>query len=301
MKPRVLVVGSFALDSQSTPFGSVKNAVGGSGVYAALASRFFAPTALVGSVGTDFPKPFLQELEKEGLDLSGLQYSSKPSFKWFAEYGFNADVRTDRVELNALVDLRARLPENLKKLRFVFLANENPAKQKQFLELFPKRPLFVAADTIGAWIKDAPREVLEIVRLSDLFMLNESEARALFQTPQLYAAAQQILKMDSQFALIKKGEDGAVLYSKNGFFAVPGYPLETALDPTGCGDSFAGALTGFIAKEGKVTEKVLRKGMVFASAIASFNAEKFSCDRLLEISMTDIKQRVKAFKEIVRF
>lgn len=301
MKPKVLIVGSFGLDTQKTPFGSVRDAIGGSGPYAALGSRFFSKTAVVGSVGTDYPKEFLQKMESLGIDISGLQYSKQKSFRWFAEYGFDVNARNERVELNALLDLKPELSEELKKTGFVFLANENPKKQKLFLELFPKKPKLVMADTIRLWIETERQSVLDMVRKADFMMMNDSEAHELFKTPQLSKAAQEILKLDSKYALIKKGEDGAVLFSKKGFFAVPGYPLETVKDPTGCGDCFAGAMIGYLANEGDLSEKTVRKAMVFASAVASFNAEKFSCDRLLEINKRDIKNRVKEFREITRF
>ncbi len=301
MKPKVLIVGSFGLDTQKTPFGSVSDAIGGSGVYAALGSHFFSKTAVVGSVGTDYPKEFLQKLESLGIGISGLQFSEKKSMRWSAEYGFDINVRSEHFEPNALLDLQPELPEQLKKTEYVFLANENPGKQKKFLQLFPKKPKLVMADTIKLWIESQRLDVLEMVRLADFMMMNDSEARELFKTPQLSKAAQEILKLDSEFALIKKGEDGAVLFSKKGFFAIPGYPLETVRDPTGCGDCFAGAMIGFLANEKDMNEKTVRKAMVFASAVASFNAEKFSCDRLLEINKRDIKNRVKEFREIVRF
>ncbi|MFH0955170.1 MAG: PfkB family carbohydrate kinase [Candidatus Micrarchaeota archaeon] len=312
MKPQVLVVGSFGLDSLTTPFGTVKDAIGGSGPYAAIGCSFFSKTAVVGSVGTDYPKEFLNKMESRGIDISGLQYSSQKSFRWFAKYGFDVNEREEKVELNALLDLKPELSERLKKSEFVFLGTENPAKQKQFAQLFSKKPKLLLADTIRLWIESQRSDVLEMVRLADFMMMNDSEARELFKTPQLSQAAQEILKLDSEFALIKKGEDGAVLFSKHffgnqkkqsgfGFFSVPGYPLETVKDPTGCGDSFAGALIGYLASEEEVTEKNLRKAMVTASAVASFNAESFSCDRLLEISKADIQNRVSEFREIVRF
>ncbi len=334
MKPCVLIVGSFGLDTQKTPFGSVSDAIGGSGVYAALGSRFFSKTAVVGSVGTDYPKEFLQKLESLGIGISGLQFSEKKSMRWSAEYGFDINVRSEHFEPNALLDLQPELPEQLKKTEYVFLANENPDKQKKFLQLFPKKPKLVMADTIKLWIESQRADVLEMVRLADFMMMNDSEARELFKTPQLSKAAQEILKLDSEYALIKKGEDGAVLFSnslfrktrflprakmgpfelrsnreagekiasqKMGFFAVPGYPLETVRDPTGCGDCFAGAMIGYLADEEDLSEKTVRKAMVFASAVASFNAESFSCNRLLEISKKDIKNRVSEFRELVRF
>ncbi|MBU0635493.1 sugar kinase [Candidatus Micrarchaeota archaeon] len=320
MSAPVLIVGSFGLDTQSTPFGKVKDVIGGSGPYAALGARFFAKTAVVGSVGNDYPKEFLQQMQSIGIDTSGLQYSKQKSFRWFAEYGFDVNARTERVELNALLDLKPELSESFKKLEYLFLATENPSKQKQFLDLFEKRPKLVLADTIKLWIEEQRNEVLEMVTQSDFMMMNDGEARELFKTPQLSKAAQEILNRNSEFALIKKGENGAVLFSNSlfrkkagekpvqkgsksqiGFFAVPGYPLESVKDPTGCGDSFAGALLGFLANKEEVSEKVVRKGMVFASAVASFNAESFSCDRLLEITKKDIENRVQEFKEIVRF
>jgi sugar/nucleoside kinase (ribokinase family) len=175
MKSGVLIIGSFGLDTQKTPFGSVKDAVGGSAPYAALGSRFFSKTAVVGSIGTDYPKEFLHTMESLGIDISGLQYSEKKSFRWFAEYGFDVNARKERVELNSLLDLKPELPEELKKNDFVFLANDNPAKQKKFLGLFPKKPRLVMADTIRLWIEQQRSEVLELVQQADFMMMNDSE------------------------------------------------------------------------------------------------------------------------------
>lgn len=302
MKPDLLVVGSIGFDSVKTPFGSVSRGIGGSGIYASLAARFFCKPALVGCIGTDFSHAFLSQLESVGINLDGLQSSPKPSLHWHAHYGFDVnEAVTDKVELNALEDLQPRIPDSFAGIEFVFLANENPQKQKKFVEAFSKRPKRVVADTMNHWIERQPTDVLHMVLVSDLVTMNEAEARQLFKTPQLLKAAQEILKLNSEFALIKKGENGAVLFSKHGFFAVPGYPLETIKDPTGCGDSFAGALTGFLANQNDFSARTLRKAMVTASAVASFNAEDFSSKRLLEITKKDIRNRVREFREIVRF
>lgn len=302
MKPNALIVGSMGFDTVQTPFGSVSKGIGGSGIYASLAARFFCKPALVGSVGTDFPHDFLNQLESIGINLDGLQTSPKPSLHWYAHYGFDVnEAVTDKVELNALEDLEPQIPDSFQTIDFVFLANENPQKQKKFVEVFSKRPKLVVADTMNYWIENNRSDVLEMILLADLVSMNESEARELFKIPQLSKAAQEILKLNSEFALIKKGENGAVLFSKHGFFAVPGYPLETIKDPTGCGDSFAGAMIGFLAKQDDFSLKTLRKAMVIGSAVASFNAEDFSSKRLLEISKNDIQNRVSEFREIVRF
>lgn len=301
MAPKVLIVGSFGLDTVKNPFGNVKDVAGGSAVYASIGAGFFSKTALAGCVGHDFPKPFLQKLESRGIDLSGVQYSPKKSFRWWGEYGFDANSRTDRIELGASEDLKIEIPEKLKKSSHVFLATQSPKVQQRFLELFSKKPKIVMADTIKLYIENNRPEVLELVRQADLMMMNDSEARELFQTPSILIAAQKTLELDSRFAIIKKGEDGAVLFSKKSHFVVPGYPLEKAVDPTGCGDAFAGALLGYLANEDDFSEKTVRKGMVTASAIASFNCESFSCNRLLEITKKDIVGRVKEFKEFVRF
>lgn len=319
VKSKSLVIGSIGLDDVTTPFGSVKNVVGGSAIFASLASSLFTSTAVMGVIGKDFPKEKLNIFENKRIDISAISVSEKPTMRWIAHYDIDINVaHTDSFEANALNDLVLKVPEIHKSIQHVLIGAFNPAQQISLLDSFGKKPKLVISDTIEHSIQNNKTGVLEMVTRADIALMNDSEARLLFETNNLGIAAFEILKRKSDFAIIKKGEHGAVMFSrpsknkvfagdvKNYFtteshFASVGYPLEVVRDPTGCGDSFAGALLGYLASTEDVTEKNMRKAIVTASAVASFNAESFSFEKLATITKKDVKDRVKEFKEFVKF
>lgn len=299
---KVVVVGTVALDSIKTPFGSAERVLGGSATYSSFASSFFSKTGVVGVVGNDFPKKHFEVLKKRGVDLEGLELVDGKTFFWEGFYGFDLNVaNTVKTELNVFADFNPVLPDEYRKADFLFLGNISPKLQLSVLAQMDKRPKLVVSDTMNYYIERERKGVLEVVKEVDIALMNDGEARELFKTPNLVVAAKKVLELDSKYAIIKKGEHGSVLFTKNSHFAAPGYPLENVVDPTGCGDSFAGAMIGFLAKKGKVNEKELRKAMVFGSAVASLNAEGFSLDNLKKTSMKQIQARAKEFREIMRF
>ena len=302
MSAKVLVAGSIGLDNVKTPFGEVKDEIGGSGIFASLACSIFSKTALMGIIGNDFPKEKLKILENKKIDLSAVQNSSKPNMRWVAHYDFDINVaHTDSFASNALDDLSGIVPQNLKNIKYAFLGNFSPSKQKSILNSFEKKPLLAVSDTMNYYISSEKNNVIDMVKRADIALMNDAEARQLFNTPNLVVAAKEILKLDSKYAIIKKGENGCVLFSGKNYFSCPGYPLENVKDPTGCGDSFAGSLIGYLASSEDFSEKNMRKAIVVASAVASFNAESFSFYKLAEISKRDVMNRVKEFKEFVKF
>lgn len=302
MIPKVLVAGSIALDDVRTPFGEVKSEVGGSGTFASIACSIFSKTALMGIVGVDFPQSKIDLLKEKGIDLSAVQRSSKPTMRWVGHYDFDVNIaHTDSFSANALEDMPVDIPFNLKNTKFAFLGNFSPSVQKSILGSFEKKPLLAVSDTMNYYINSERNNVVEMVRQADIALMNDAEARELFNTSNLVSAGKKILELDSDFAIIKKGEHGCVLFSKKGFFSCPGYPLENVKDPTGCGDSFAGALIGYLASTEDFSEKNMKKAIVVASAVASFNAESFSFYKLAEITKKDVRNRVKEFKEFVKF
>jgi ribokinase len=302
MHPKVLVAGSIALDDVKTPFGEVKSEVGGSGTFASIACSIFSKTALMGIVGSDFPQKKIDLLESKGIDLSAVQRSSKPTMRWVAHYDFDINTaHTDSFAANALEDLSGNVPTHLRNIKYAFLGNFSPTKQKSILDSFEKKPLLAVSDTMNYYIGSERDNVLGMVKQADIALMNDAEARELFKTPNIVLAAKEILKLDSKFAIIKKGEHGCVLFSKNNFFSCPGYPLESVKDPTGCGDSFAGALIGYLASTEDFSKKNMKKAIVVASAVASFNAESFSFYKLAEITKKDVMNRVKEFKEFGKF
>ncbi len=300
--PNFVVYGSVAFDSIKTPFGSVKRVLGGSGTYSCVAASFFSKPGVVSAVGSDFPIEEMDFLKGKGIDLTGLKLSPGKTFHWQGEYGLDINVaKTIKTEMNILADYKPELPEEYKNADFLLLANNDPETQLQLVKQMEKRPKLIIADTMNYYIERKKDKVLEVVKEADICLMNDSEARQLFNTANLVKAAKEILKLNNDLAIIKKGEHGALLCTKQGSFVAPAYPLENVVDPTGCGDCFAGALMGFLAKEGEVNEELMRKALIYGSTVASFNAEGLGLERLRTLKMTEIEKRFNEFKEIVRF
>ncbi len=298
----MITLGSMALDSLETPFGKAENALGGSATYASTAASLFAKPGIVSVVGKDFPQEHMDFLQERGIDLAGVEKAEGNTFYWKGKYGFDINVaETLDVQLGVVEGFKPKVPEEYKDAEYLFLGNFEPAVQKSVLEQMNKRPKLVVSDTMNFYIDKDPEAVKEMVKLSDIALMNDGEARQLFGTTNLMKAAREILKLDSELAIIKKGEHGAIFMTKDSFFSAPGYPLENVVDPTGAGDSFAGTLTGYLAKTGDLGEENIRKALIYASSVASYNAEGFSLDRLKDISQEDIDKRFNEFKKIVDF
>jgi ribokinase len=206
-----------------------------------------------------------------------------------------------QTQLNAFQNFKPVLPKEYKNADFLFLGNISPKLQLNVLNQMNSRPKLVMADTMNYYIKRNKKDVLKVIKEVDIALMNDSEARMLFNTPNLINAAKKILSLESDWAIIKKGEHGAIFMAENEFFSAPGYPLENIVDPTGAGDSFAGAMIGYLAKKNKLTESEIKKAIVFGSTIASFNAEGFSMEKTKQISMKDINKRFKEFRKISKF
>ena len=295
----VAIVGSVALDTVKTPFGKVEEALGGAAVYAGYAASFFAKPGIVAVVGTDFPQKHLDMLEERKIDVSGIKKEGK-TFRWHGSYEYDMNAaETINTELNSFENFRPRVPESYKKARFAFLANINPELQMEFLDQM-KDPELVMLDTMNLWISQKKKQLLKAVGRTDILLLNDAEARQLFETPSLTKAARKALKLGPTMVIIKKGEHGALLFTESSHFNAPGYPLEDIRDPTGCGDSFAGALIGYVAKKG-LSEKSLRKAIVYGSVVASFNAEDFSLNRMTTLSGEEIQKRYAEFERMTKF
>jgi ribokinase len=298
----LVVFGSVAFDSIKTPFGSVEKTLGGSGAYASIAASFFAKPGIVSAVGSDFPTEEMDFLKKKGIDLEGLELLQGKTFYWKGEYGHDINsAKTIDVQFNVLKGFRPKLPEEYRKADFLLLGNNDPEDQLAVLGQMEKRPTLVIADTMNYYIEHKRDKVLEVVKKSDICLMNDGEARMLFNTPSLVKAAKEILKLDSKLAIIKKGEHGALLATEKGSFVAPAYPLEEVMDPTGCGDCFAGALMGFLASQGKVSEELMRKAIIYGSTVASFNAEGMGMERLRTLTRKEIDKRFEEFRELARF
>ncbi len=297
----VLIVGSIGLDSIETPFGKILNTLGGSAVYSSIASSFFAKTGIVGVIGTDFPQEHLDLMKRRGIDLKGIEKKEGKTFRWQGKYEFDLNkAETIKTELNVMQDFQPDIPEEYKQAKYVFLGNIDPETQLNILEQI-KEPELVVNDTMNFWIKNKESLVKKVVKEVDIALMNDGEARQLFTTTNLVKAAKEILKLDSDYAIIKKGEHGSVMFTKNSHFSLPGYPLEDIKDPTGAGDSFAGALIGYLAKENKVNEENIRRAMVYGSILASLEAEGMGVTNMNFINQFKIKGRFEEFKRIVQF
>ena len=302
MMPDVVVVGSVAIDDVKTPFGEAKNALGGSATYASIACSLFARPGIVSVIGKDYPPQGLELLKSKKIGLQGLERSEGDTFHWQGEYGLDINTAiTLKTDLNVLETFRPRLPEDYKKAGFLFLGNLSPGTQLEALSQMKKRPGLVVADTMNLWISTQREKVLEVVKEVDIALMNDAEARQLFRTNSLKKAAEEILKLDSKIAIIKKGEHGCVAFTEKSHFACPGYPLENVVDPTGSGDCFGGALIGYLAKTRDFSERNMRRAIVYGSCVASFNAEGFSVERLKGITMKDVKARYAEFGKFVKF
>lgn len=299
----VLVVGSVALDSVKTPFGEVKDVLGGSAVYFSCAANHYTDVRLVGVVGEDFPKVYLNFLKKMGLDLKGLEVKKGgKTFRWKGYYEYDmGHAHTVDTELNVFRTFKPHIPDEYKDSKYVFLANIDPDLQMEVLDQI-KKPRLVVGDTMNYWIENKRESLLKLFKRLDIILLNDSEARQLCEENSLLKAATKILKWGPRTVIIKKGEHGALLWSASGdHFSAPVYPLEEVNDPTGAGDSFAGGFMGFVAYTGDISDENIRRAMIYGSVMASFDVEDFSLDRLQKVKKEDIKRRFRALKKSTHF
>lgn len=281
----VIVLGTIGIDTIKTPFGTARNVLGGSAVYAAYAASFFVPCGVVSVKGKDLPKKALSFFAKRGVTFEGVRVLGK-NFRWSGEYKFDMnEAKTLKTELNSLAGFKPRIPLSYRSAKYVFLGNTDPDIQMQVMDSL-RCPELIVLDTMNFWIQHKRQELITAIRKADVLVFNDWEARQLFETPSLVQAAKKALSLGLTAVIIKKGEHGSLLFSKDCHFNCPGYPLETVHDPTGCGDSFGGSFLGYYSQK-----KDLRKAMVYASVIASFNAEGFGLSRLRKISMQDIDAR----------
>jgi sugar/nucleoside kinase (ribokinase family) len=297
----LLITGSIALDSVKTPLEEHKDMLGGSASYASIAASFYTPVNLVGIVGTDFPKTYLDLYRKHGVNLDGLEIADGQTFRWSGEYEWDLNKRrTLSVSLNVFERFNPTLPAHYRHAGHVFLANISPQLQMHVLSQV-KQPKFVVADTMDLWLEIAREALLELLRKIDCLILNESEARELMKETSLIKAGRGILKLGPRYVCIKKGEHGCLLFGEDLFFSAPAFPLEDIHDPTGAGDCFAGAFAGYLAKVGRVDPAVLRRAVIHGSALASFNVESFSLGRLQTLTKADIEKRYAMFRQLSQF
>jgi len=277
----VLVVGSVAFDNIVTPFATGERILGGSASFASLAVSYYAPALLVGVIGNDFDERHLDRFRDHDIDLEGLQRdNSGATFFWKGRYHENFNQRdTIELQLNVFENFRPELPDSYQDSTYLMLGNIAPGLQLLVLEQMKSKP-YVLADTIDLWIDVQKEELLQVVSKVDLFVINDSESEQLTGEKNIILAGARLLDFGAKAAIIKKGEHGAYLFHPEGLFALPAYPVTELRDPTGAGDSFAGALLGCLAACDSTSFATLKKAMLYATATASMTVEDFSCDRL---------------------
>lgn len=298
----ILVVGSVAFDSIQTPFGKVDRCIGGSATYFSVAASFFTPVDLVAVVGEDFGEQELSVFKGRNVNLDGLQrVAGSRTFFWAGEYGFDLNVaQTKDTQLNVFADFKPELNEKQRECDVLFLANIDPELQLE-VRRQAKNPRLVALDTMNYWIT-SKRDALErVFREVDLIVINEAEVRQFTNEANLIKGCRAILALGPKTLVVKRGEYGVLMVTKDAVFAAPAYPLENVFDPTGAGDTFAGGFLGYIASRRELTDREFRRGTIFGSVLASFTVEKFSLDRLREISLADVQERYQDFRALTHF
>jgi sugar/nucleoside kinase (ribokinase family) len=299
----LLVVGSLGIDTIETPFGRVENVLGGSATYISIAASYFVqPIRLVGVVGGDFSKDDMAFLESRNVDLEGLQIEEGgKTFRWGGRYHYDMNTRdTLFTELNCFEHFNPVIPDSYRKTTYVCLGNIDPVLQRRVLEQIAK-PRLVIGDTMNFWIKGKNAELKETLKLMDVLVVNESEVRQLTGEPNLIKASKQIIKMGPRIVVVKKGEHGALMVTEKTIFSAPAYPLENLNDPTGAGDAFAGGFIGWIARTDDLSDNNIKRAVIYGSALASFCVERFSLDRLKDLTHLEIQDRFRSFRELSKF
>ncbi|RPI17956.1 MAG: sugar kinase [Ignavibacteriae bacterium] len=294
----LLVVGSLALDTIETPFGKAERTLGGSATFISVAASYFIrPVRLIGVVGGDFPQEDIELLKDKEIDLEGLQIKeNEKTFHWHGKYSFDLNMRDSLVtELNVFANFDPIVPETFRKSSYVCLGNINPELQKKVLTQLDK-PKFIVADTMNFWIESKYNELIDLLNFVDVLIINDSEARELSHEANLFRAAKKIQSYGPHTLIIKKGEHGALLFHENELFIAPAYPLEAIYDPTGAGDSFAGGFIGYLSKTEDTSYENMKRAVIFGSTIASFSVEKFSLERIKDLTPLEIKDRFNDFK-----
>ena len=296
----LLVVGSVAYDSIKTPHGELENALGGAAVYFSLAAQPFTEVRLVGVVGDDFRVEDEALLRERNVDLSGLErVRDGETLRWSGVYSEDMNERqTLAVDLNVFEDYEPTLPPRFCDSRFVFLANGPPVTQLSVLEQADD-PVFVMADTMDLWIQTAHADLMQVLKRIDGLMVNDSEALLLTESRDILKAGAQILELGPSIVVIKKGEHGAVLFSGDDVIAMPAFPARDVVDPTGAGDSFAGAFMGHIARAGEVSVKTCREALAFGTVAASFTVQGFGVAGLTALNSTSLDERFQLYRAML--
>jgi len=293
-------VGSISLDTTRTPFKTVTEVLGGSGTFFSLAASYFTRTGLIGVVGDDFPEEYM-ELLKSRIDVTGIDIAKGKNFRFDSSFGFNLGARvTNKTELNVFGEWDPTVPEEYRDAEYLYLGNVAPRQQLSVLNDIGDSKLTIA-DTIEFWIKNTREDLLEVISRVDGMVLNDDEIRQICETPNIVQGARKILDLGTGFVIVKKGEHGSILFTKDTIFPTCGYPLENVVDPTGAGDSFAGGFMGHIARKGRIDEATMKEAVVYGNVMGSLVVEEYSSDRFLALTMKDIEERYEKYKAMITF
>jgi sugar/nucleoside kinase (ribokinase family) len=298
----ILVVGTVAFDALQTPFGKVDRCIGGSATYFSVAASFFTEVDLIAVIGDDFTDEDAAVFKGRNINLDGLErVPDEKTFFWSGEYGYDLNVaKTRETQLNVFAGFKPKLNEKQRRADVLFLANIHPELQLDVLRQ-AQRPRLVALDTMNLWIATKRAELERVMREVDLVIINEAEVRQFTGEANLVKSCRQILDLGPSTLVVKRGEYGVLMITRDAIFAAPAYPLENVFDPTGAGDTFAGGFLGYLTSRKEITDRELRRAIVFGSVLASFTVEKFSLDRLREISVRDIHERYQDFRALTHF
>lgn len=297
---KLVIVGSVALDAVKTPYGVADCVLGGSAVYASLASHNFCESGIVGVVGQDFPSEHVTLLRNCGICLEGLQKKEGKTFFWKGVYNNLNCAETLETDLNVFADFNPIIPEKYRDCDFLFLGNIDPVLQIEVLEQV-KKPIITAADTMNFWITGKRRQLLKMISRIDILFINEEELHMLTEVKNIYKAAESAMQLGPKLIIVKRGEYGALAFGKDFLFFSPVYPVRDVVDPTGAGDSFAGGFMGYLAEQGKADHSIYRKAMMYGTVSASLTVENFSVKKLHSADRKVIDERFHQLKEYVAF
>lgn len=300
---KLVIVGTVAFDAIETPFGKTDKILGGAATFIGMASSLYdVESAIVSVVGGDFPEEYVSMLEKRGIDISGLEVvPNGKTFFWHGKYHYDMNSRdTITTELNVLADFDPVVPDNFKDADIVMLGNLHPMVQLRVIEQLD-RPSLVLLDTMNFWMDTSWDDLMKVIKKVDMLVINDEEARQLSGEYSLVLAAQKIHEMGPKYVVIKKGEHGALLFRDQQIFFAPALPLKSVFDPTGAGDTFAGGVSGYLAKTMDFSFENMKNAVINGSALASFSVEKFGTERLLEVTHEELNDRLMQFQKLTQF
>lgn len=294
------VFGSTALDTIRTPTKTLTDVLGGAATFAGISASYFVETGLIAVVGNDFPKEHHKILSKH-LDLKGLHVADGKTFRYDGRYDETLSTReTLKTELNVLADFKPKVPDDYKKSRFVYLANNDPEQNVSLIREFDKVK-FSMCDTIDFWISTKREAVIKMIKAVDAIVINDEEAKLLTKEHNLIKCAKKMMEWGAKYVIIKKGEHGSLMFFDDVIFPSAGFSLEDVVDPTGAGDSFAGAMIGFMASKNSTSLSTIKRGVVYGNVMGSFTVERYGLGGLLAVKKSDIADRISLYEKMIRF